>query len=37
MALEKRYWVLKIEGVWHIEETSDLLFTDYVNFFLRLN
>ena len=35
-AIEKGYRVLKIEEVWHFEASSDTLFTDYVNFFLRL-
>ena len=35
-AIEKGYRVLKIEEVWHFEESSDTLFTDYVNFFLKL-
>ena len=35
-ALEKGYRILEIKEVWHFKETTDSLFTDYVNLFLRL-
>ena len=34
-AIEKGYEVLKIHEVWHWEETSDELFKEYVNTFLK--
>ena len=35
-AIEKGYKVLEIHKVWHIENTSSDLFSEYVNYFLRL-
>lgn len=35
-ALGKRYRILEIQEVWHFETTTDSLFAEYVNFFLRL-
>ena len=35
-AIEKGYVVLKIHEVWHWEETSDELFKEYVNTFLKI-
>ena len=35
-AIEKGYKVLQIHEVWHFAETSSDLFSEYVNFFLRL-
>ena len=34
--VEKGYKVLQIQEVWHFPETSSDLFSEYVNFFLRL-
>jgi hypothetical protein len=35
-AIEKGYKVLEIREVWHFEKTSSDLFSEYVNYFLRL-
>ena len=35
-AIEKGYEVLKIHEVWHWEETTDELFKEYVNMFLKI-
>ena len=35
-ALEKGYTILEVKEVWHFEETTDPLFTEYINFFLQL-
>ena len=35
-ALEKGYKILEIHEVWHFENTSNSLFSEYVNYFLRL-
>jgi hypothetical protein len=35
-AIEKGYRVLQIHEVWHFENTSTDLFSEYVNYFLRL-
>ncbi len=35
-AIEKGYKVLEIHEVWHFEKTSSDLFSEYVNYFLRL-
>jgi hypothetical protein len=35
-ALEKGYTILRIHEVWHFPETSDKLFKDYVNTFLKI-
>ena len=35
-AIEKGYEVLEIHEVWHWEETTDELFSDYVHTFLKL-
>ena len=35
-AIEKGYTVLNIHEVWHWEETSDELFKEYVNTFLKV-
>ena len=35
-AIEKGYEVLEIHEVWHWEETTDELFKDYVNMYLKL-
>ena len=35
-AMEKGYKVLEIHEVWHFENTSSDLFSEYVNYFLRL-
>ena len=35
-AIEKGYKVLQIHEVWHFAETSSELFSEYINFFLRL-
>jgi hypothetical protein len=35
-ALEKGYSILKMHEVWHFPETSDALFKDYVNTFLKI-
>jgi hypothetical protein len=35
-AIEKGYKILKIHEVWHFENSSDDLFSEYVNYFLRI-
>ena len=35
-ALEKGYKIVEIHEVWHFENTSSSLFSEYVNYFLRL-
>ena len=35
-ALEKGYTILRMHEVWHFPETSDKLFKDYVNIFLKI-
>ena len=35
-AIEKGYVVLNLHEVWHWEETSDELFKEYVNTFLKI-
>ena len=35
-AIKKGYKVLQIHEVWHFEKTSNDLFSEYVNYFLRL-
>ena len=35
-ALEKGYSILRMHEVWHFPETSDALFKDYVNTFLKI-
>ena len=35
-AIEKGYKVLEVHEVWHFEKTSSDLFSEYVNYFLRL-
>ena len=35
-AIEKGYEVLEIHEVWHWEETTDELFSDYVNMYLKI-
>ena len=34
-ALEKGYKIVEIHEVWHFENTSSSLFSEYVNYFLR--
>ena len=35
-ALEKGYKIVEIHEVWHFKNTSSNLFSEYVNYFLRL-
>lgn len=35
-AIEKGYRILKIHEIWHFENTSSDLFSEYVNYFLRI-
>ena len=35
-ALEKGYRILRLHEVWHFPDTTDQLFTDYVNTFLKM-
>ena len=35
-ALEKGYQILQLHEVWHFPDTSDELFADYINTFLKI-